>query len=241
LIHGVFDLHVHTIYSDGAFSPKKAVEVAKALGIGISITDHNEIRGSIKGFEAAKGEKFIFGIEVGTKEGKEILFYFDRAEVLEEFFKKEVEPYRTQRMTRVARSIERYIDEEMGQYDILFTTLPHPYGPFKKSVEYNRALSEKILDFVDAIEVYNSTQNSVANKKAVRLAKMNKKFGIAASDAHVAEDIAKGLSYIEVEGRTLTKTNVVRTDSFNIQSAIKTLGVIGYHNFHYSVLGGRYA
>ena len=38
------DLHMHSYYSDGSFSPCEVVELAKQKGLGfISITDHNTI------------------------------------------------------------------------------------------------------------------------------------------------------------------------------------------------------
>ena len=38
------DLHMHSYYSDGSFSPREVVELAKEKGLGfISITDHNTI------------------------------------------------------------------------------------------------------------------------------------------------------------------------------------------------------
>lgn len=40
------DLHVHTTYSDGDFTPKQIVAMAKKAGLdGVAITDHDECRG----------------------------------------------------------------------------------------------------------------------------------------------------------------------------------------------------
>jgi len=237
---GIFDLHIHTIYSDGLITPQEVIEIAKEKEIGVAITDHNEIRGSIKGFELAKNINFLLGIEVGTKDGKEILFYFNSVEDIENFYKKEIEPFKTNRMTRINRSIEYFIDKEIKKYNYIFSTLPHPYGPLKKSVEYNKSISQKIINFIDTIEVYNSTQKQISNRKALKLAIRNEKFQTASSDAHIKEDIAKGLTYIEITNNKLLKTKVIKTESFNFLSVLKTLSIIGYFNINYSILGNKH-
>ncbi|MCS7227414.1 MAG: PHP domain-containing protein [Endomicrobia bacterium] len=56
------DLHVHTTYSDGNFSPKQVVEYCKQINIvAVGITDHD----TTDGIEEA--------VEVGKKEGVEII------------------------------------------------------------------------------------------------------------------------------------------------------------------------
>lgn len=76
------DLHIHSIYSDGTFTPTKICETAKKLGLTcISITDHDNVSGVAEGVKAAEeiGLKLIPGIELTSIEnGKElhILGYF---------------------------------------------------------------------------------------------------------------------------------------------------------------------
>jgi len=236
-MRGIFDLHIHTKYSDGSVAPKDVIEIAKEKKIGVAITDHNEIRGSVKGFELANNINFLLGLEVGTKDGKEILFYFNNVEEIERFYKIEIEPFKTKRMTRIDRKIDNFLDTN---YNYLFTTIPHPYGPFKKNIEYKKDLSQKIINFVDTIEIYNSTQKQSSNKKALKLSKKIKKFQTASSDAHIKEDIGKGLTYLEIENNNLLRTEIVKTETFNFLSVFKTLSVIGYFNINYSILGNKY-
>jgi len=76
------DLHVHTNYSDGTFSPEKVVETALGLGLKvIAITDHDCVEGVTPSIEAASGKdlEVIPGIEISAAIGdKEIhvLGYF---------------------------------------------------------------------------------------------------------------------------------------------------------------------
>ena len=61
------DLHMHSYYSDGSFSPREVVELAKEKGLGfISITDHNTIEAHEE-FELAcqeLGMNYVLGVEL---------------------------------------------------------------------------------------------------------------------------------------------------------------------------------
>ena len=49
------DLHTHSYYSDGTFSPAELVEAAEALGLGaVALTDHNTVAGLPEFLEAAR-------------------------------------------------------------------------------------------------------------------------------------------------------------------------------------------
>ncbi|MCX5777980.1 MAG: PHP domain-containing protein [Elusimicrobia bacterium] len=79
------DLHVHTNFSDGTFTPEEAVRYAHKTGLSaISITDHDTIYGIADAIEEGKkcGVEIVPGIElsctVNTKQSSEmhILGYF---------------------------------------------------------------------------------------------------------------------------------------------------------------------
>ncbi|MBR9703401.1 PHP domain-containing protein, partial [Candidatus Woesearchaeota archaeon] len=74
----VADMHFHTKYSHDCNTPvKKIIALAKELDIYVAITDHNRIHGVIDAYKTAEGRKRIIpGIEVTTKEGKDILLWF---------------------------------------------------------------------------------------------------------------------------------------------------------------------
>ena len=67
----VFDIHIHSNYSDGANSIEEIVQHAKEIGLdGIAITDHSEIEGSLKAREFNSAEFGVIpGIEVSSNEG----------------------------------------------------------------------------------------------------------------------------------------------------------------------------
>lgn len=77
-----FDLHLHSYFSDGRYSPKMVVEECKKLGLEvISLTDHENVGGVPEAVKAGEGLgiKIIPGIELAAGyQGKEyhILGYF---------------------------------------------------------------------------------------------------------------------------------------------------------------------
>ena len=79
----IFDLHVHTTYSDGLLTPKQVVDLAMIKGIdGIAITDHDTILGiepAVRYSEEIENIFVIPGIELGSvykDEEVHILGYF---------------------------------------------------------------------------------------------------------------------------------------------------------------------
>ncbi len=63
------DLHVHTNFSDGDYSPQQIAQMAREAGLdGVAITDHDECRGFGK-LEPVPGLILISGIEIAAHEG----------------------------------------------------------------------------------------------------------------------------------------------------------------------------
>ena len=72
------DLHTHSYYSDGIYSPRKVVGFAKEKGIKyLALTDHNSVKGVKEAIKEGKklGVIVIPAVELRSKEG-EILGYF---------------------------------------------------------------------------------------------------------------------------------------------------------------------
>ena len=64
------DLHIHTTYSDGTYSPTEIVKKAKEVGLSaIAITDHDEVGGIPEALEEGKklGVKIVPAVELTTE------------------------------------------------------------------------------------------------------------------------------------------------------------------------------
>ncbi len=105
------DLHTHTNFSDGSFSPAALVELAHKKGLNIlAITDHDTTDGIAEAMEAAQSLplELIPGIELSTEfQGREthILGYFiDRADPQ---FQTRLERLRSTRLDRIQHILDR--------------------------------------------------------------------------------------------------------------------------------------
>ena len=71
-----FDLHIHSNYSDGLYSPSVLVELGKEQGLtGLALTDHDTLNG-LEEFRAAGEEAGVItipGVEMTTQyQGEEL-------------------------------------------------------------------------------------------------------------------------------------------------------------------------
>lgn len=181
------DTHVHTRYSDGLAGVPRIERFCRDRGIGVAVTDHNEIRGATSIYERDR-VPVIPAIEVGTEEGVDLLVYFAAAERLEEFYKEAVEPFLRSRF--MSRSWIRTIDclraaREMDAY----VSLAHPFAFGRKSIEYQhdrhgQPFVETVMEAVDALELYNGGIHRQANRKAKEYAASAGKRLTVGSDSH---------------------------------------------------------
>jgi len=67
----LFDIHVHSAFSDGTGSPKEIVDYARSIGLsGVAITDHDRIEGALEALRYATTDFTVIpGVEVSSKEG----------------------------------------------------------------------------------------------------------------------------------------------------------------------------
>jgi hypothetical protein len=71
----MFDLHIHTTFSDGDHTPEEVVKIAAETGVkALAITDHDTIDGLSRGYAAAQnaGIEFLGGIEISVSGNQEL-------------------------------------------------------------------------------------------------------------------------------------------------------------------------
>ena len=64
---GFADMHIHSVYSDGTYTPEEIVRIARASNVElISVCDHNEVRGTLTVIPLARsaGLKCVGGVEI---------------------------------------------------------------------------------------------------------------------------------------------------------------------------------
>jgi hypothetical protein len=184
-----FDLHTHSNFSDGLPSIDRIEDRCLRDRLAISLTDHNEIRGSVQLNERDQ-ISCLPGIEVGTKEGLEFLVYFGCPGQLEDYYRRAVEPFLLSRF--MVRSKVSSIDcleaaKEMGAY----VSLAHPFAFGRKSLDFQRAsrktthtFVEEVVERIDAVELYNGGVPPKVNRRAASFLESIDKPITVGSDSH---------------------------------------------------------
>lgn len=172
------DLHTHTNYSDGAYSPTELIDKARERGLEIiSITDHDSVNGIKEATEYAKqfGMEVVPGLEISTDvEDKEVhlLAYF--IDIENEELQKYLSFFRDERVHRAARIVDklrklgfnftiddvikRANDSAIGRPHIAYTMVD--LGFIKN---YNEAFEKYIGDYGPAFErkIHVSAQSAL--------------------------------------------------------------------------------
>lgn len=188
------DMHFHTEYSmDGVSKIKIMLEELGKKGIGVAITDHNEIQGVIKAMEQNSGQFIIPGIELTCNTGVHLVLYFPEISVLEKFFKKEILPLKKKNPFFLPISLEKML-QVARKYDC-YTSAPHPFGPGVIGIMKEGGVKPSTLRSIDMIEAVNGSCFKHQNKKAIAWAKEVKKGMSAGSDGHTSAQLGKVLCF----------------------------------------------
>ena len=139
------DLHNHSVYSDGTYTPRALIEYAKEKGISaLALTDHNTTGGMEEFIEAAKelDIEYAFGSELTTDyAGKEVhlLCLFITPENV----------HRVRLFTNEQLENKRASNEKLSKtllengYDVSFEELKAQYGDNINRAHFARALVDK--------------------------------------------------------------------------------------------------
>ncbi len=170
------DLHMHTDHSYDCATPVEVLLAsAREQGLGaIAVTDHNEISGALAAQEQAAEfgphppVKVIVGEEVKTAGEGEVIGLFIKEKIPR------------------GLSLKDTVAEIKRQGGVVY--VPHPFDRMHAVPDYEHLL--KILDEVDAIEVFNPRVAIGAfNEEAVRFAAKYRIPAGAGSDSHVAQGL----------------------------------------------------
>jgi predicted metal-dependent phosphoesterase TrpH len=118
---GGIDLHTHTLHSDGTFTPRALLELARERGLDtVAVTDHDTTNGLPEAFDAGRrlGVEVVPGAEFSTLyrgEGVHILCYL--MDLSNPEFVAELRRLRDDRFTRGERMVQKL--QELG-YPITF-------------------------------------------------------------------------------------------------------------------------
>jgi predicted metal-dependent phosphoesterase TrpH len=192
----VVDLHFHTNYSDGLNSVKAVAERARELGIGVAITDHNEIQGAVE-IASEKDVLTIPGIEVTSLEGTHILIYFYSIAGLKKFYKNEIKPFMGHDVMSSTGLMMEEIIRRARKYKSV-VVFPHPYcGMYTGicSYQFSKNRLEMLLGMCDGIEAINSENLKKWNLKSALLSLNLDKAVTGGSDGHTLHHMGKVVTF----------------------------------------------
>jgi len=193
------DMHYHTKYSDGMRKVPIIIKKAKRLGIGVSITDHNDIRGALE-INKCKDILSIPGIEVTSKEGVHTLFYFYNASELAEFYNYVILPNKEKNSHFTSIPLNELLENSKDFNCIIVAAHPHGVGRTSLCNDYNRDTnSNKILSYYDGIEVINGVNLRQMNRKSIPIAEKNNNMITGGSDGHTLFELGNCLTYLKYQ------------------------------------------
>ena len=245
------DLHIHTKYSDGTFSPIEILKMAHKRKMKvISITDHDTIDGVTLGANNAKeyGLEFVTGIEMScNQDGKDvhILGYFLNLE--DNFFQKEVKYLQLERERRNSKIIEGFkkynifIDikeiKKISKGNIIGR--PH-FAHYLIENKYARNTTEAFSKYLGKSGLVYVERENFSPQRAVELIRKNGGLSSLAHPKLITEDDNylekliidlkdKGLAAIECNYSSFTKTE---SKKYRKMANKHSLLVTGGSDFH---------
>ena len=192
----VVDLHFHSLYSDGHNSIETIARKAQELGIGIAVTDHNEIRGAVEIAEY-RNVLSIPGIEMTSSEGTHILIYFYHLDQLEAFYNDHVIPNMgNDIMSSTALRMEEIIKRARRFKTVII--FPHPYCGVYTGIQnsyFSEERRELIFSMIDGVEVINSENMKISNLRSALLGFNLNKGITGGSDGHRVAQMGRVVTY----------------------------------------------
>jgi predicted metal-dependent phosphoesterase TrpH len=212
--HTVVDLHFHSHYSDGLNSIPKIVQRARNLGIGLAITDHNEIRGALE-LDLHEDIFSIPGIEITSAEGSHLLVYFYETEELKRFYDLHVAPHMGYGVMSSLSLPMAEIIQRARQHECLII-FAHPYCALYTGIcnlQFTPNQLEELFRMVDGVEAINASNLKRWNLKCTVLGFNLGKAMVGGSDGHALNHMGRSVTYAPVPNNRRAFLDALRRNS----------------------------
>jgi predicted metal-dependent phosphoesterase TrpH len=250
--HTVVDLHFHSHYSDGLNSIPKIAQRARNLGIGLAITDHNEIRGALE-LDLHDDIFSIPGIEITSAEGSHLLVYFYETEELKRFYDLHVAPYMGYGVMSSLSLPMAEIIQRARQHECLII-FAHPYCALYTGIcnlQFTPNQLEELFRMVDGVEAINASNLKRWNLKCTVLGFNLGKAMVGGSDGHALNHMGRSVTYApvpnnrrafldalrrnsnQVVGKEITLLRKVTSNSLKLRSSISNCPNLMEKHFRY--------
>ncbi len=198
------DLHLHTYYSDGIYSPEELISKAKNAGLSvISITDHDNVDAVDEATLIAKdsGIELIPGVEISAEHnGKEthiLAYYVDHNnEELLEYLKN----FRKERVIRARKIVDRLNELNINvTFDEVLTHVKGNASIGRPHIAMALVDGRYVDNYYDAFNKY------LGDDKPAYVKKPN----ISVQDSVKLINKCGGLSFVAHPGKMLRNSNII--------------------------------
>lgn len=246
------DMHLHTNHSDGLTRVLDLLDYAAGRGIGVAITDHNEISGSLEAIKNNPAVLVIPGIELETLEGPHLLFYFYTAGDMQDFFT-DFSRERTRHVPELAENLPVMECLHLAESYECVRIAAHPFGYYGINRGVLKCIEKQMLpgamDHIEGIEVICGGMIESLNRKAMNYARTHQVPYTGGSDAHILPDVGNVVTAVQAESvedflhGILKRENQVIGKAGNYVTRGATAGVIAWSfvPFTYSFLKSHYS
>ena len=234
------DLHFHTRHSDSVTRVRDALKLAARQGIGLAITDHNQVAGVVEAERQGIQVPLIPGIEVSASDGPHILLYFYSISDLMDFYRHHIEgkrrigPY-----TAIHLDTREILDRREGYACIAVEAHPCGYAFLNRGVERciaGRCIGEDIFSSLDGLEVICGGMARNHNLKAARLAIAHDLGRTGGTDGHLLYELGGVVTCAEadtveefLDAIRAKKTVIVGRERPLIEKAVMGTAVLPHH------------
>lgn len=204
--YSAIDMHNHSEYSDTTTPITTIAKKARKLGIGLSLTDHNEVAGNSKLAQDNPDLLVIPGLEITTKEMAHVLTYFYSHDEMQDFFTTHIKDSRGGNPNLATKVSVTNLLDITKNYNCVIAPA-HPFA-FPKRFSFISAMERgfvdtRVLKSLHGVEVICGANLRHMNHCAVDWAKELNKATIGGSDAHTVGSLGSVVTLSEgstVEG-----------------------------------------
>lgn len=228
------DMHFHTHYSDSYTRPKDILSLAEKLGVGVAITDHNQIGGVLDAIEANKDVLIIPGMELSASDGPHILTYFYDWKDLKSFWDSNIKDCIRECQWIALKNMPTSKILDLLENENCVVSAAHPMGYLGS----NKGLEVCILkNYIpkseacrfDAFEVISGGLFRGANIKASQFAEKYNMGITGGTDGHLLHELGNIVTVSESNGLNEFLDNIVkkRNKVIGLEKNLLTKAVMG--------------
>lgn len=234
------DLHFHTRHSDSATRVRDALKFAARQGIGLAITDHNQVSGVLEAARQKNPVPLVPGIEVSANDGPHILLYFYTVSDLRDFYIHHIEKNRRNGPFTAIRLDTAGILEASEGYPCV-TAEAHPCGYSFLNRGVQRCVASECIDSevfsrLDALEVICGGMARSHNQKAAELAAAHGLGRTGGTDGHLLHELGGVVTCAEadtveefLEAIRKRETVVIGQERPLVEKAVMGTAVLPHH------------